>query len=1140
MPSGQETRRIAFEFRAGPYTSEELTVLGFSGREELSRAFSFTVELAAVGQAAIQPREMLGQKGVLALHDVVNGASRFVHGIIGRVESLGERQGLMRYRALLVPEFWKLRHVRRSRIFQQKSVPEIVQQVLEEAGLSHGGSLDGSYAPRDFCVQYRESDFDFVSRLLESEGIFFFFEHTEDAHTLMLGDGTGAHTPIPGEARLPFRGALGTEVSEEHVLGLERVARVQPGAVVLRDFDFVRPSLDLTANKEASNVGTELEVYDYPGKYEDPGAGKNLSKVRLEEHRQDAERCEGESSSVRMVPGCTFTLTEHPDAAFEGDYLLVAVEHSGGHHAYRSRFHALPAAVPFRPPRLTPAPVIAGAQTAIVVGPSGEEIHTDEHGRIKVRFHWDREAPGDDRSSCWIRVSQAWAGAGWGALYLPRIGQEVIVRFLEGDPDRPLVVGSVYNGENPPPVPLPDEKTKSTLRSSSSPGGGGFNELRFEDAAGTEFIALHGQKDWEIQAENDKTQRIGGFEDLTVAGNRTQSVQGNQILAVQQEDVRKIQGNQSLTVMGNRTTDISGDHHEDVANAQSITVAQVLKLDVAMASMENVAAAKALTVGGAYSVAVGLGFNEAVIGLKAEQVGGSFIEVVQLDREEKVDGDRSSKIFGEFKTAIPEELKVEIGKDLTETVKGDTLHAITGGFAWMAQEIELKADKLTVSVGGKVVLTVEQSGNIQWTGSSITVDGSQLKFKGSEVKRISAGSQKSLKGKKGKAPKAPKKDPVPVLKSLTWDKNKAVPNHNSGAPPGGAVPADAKIVAQVETENVPAGARALISIHHCLTGARVGALTDLVVQGNKVVDKKTGQPPVWTFEAKHLPWDPYDCPHFFFRVKLSHKGLTGSSPYDLGKDKAKTLQVEYWHMVVSDSVADTGPGGGLTTGAEMNEIAGLIRAKAHHKAGTLALSGATVPVANWGSLLRNTYSYHHASHGDVQDPGTGASLQDPKNNNPPHSQPGGNWRSVIVAVASSNQPGNTFGEADVRNKTAVPSVPRYLVYVDTCVAGWERSLGNAFVNRGTRNYLAFRCYIPDNDARAMARNFYTKWRDSYHFNPAKIPAVFYDTGAPYYHSMRPVLFGEGGGSIDHPFLQPFTALGRAIAGFVTSVVSMLK
>ncbi len=1135
MPSGQETRRIAFEFQAGPYTSQDLAVTAFSGREELSRAFAFTVELASTDATTIQPREMLGQKALLSIHDRVNGASRFVNGMIARVEALGERQGRMRYRVLLVPELWKLRHTRRSRIFQQKTVPEIVQQVLDDAGLSHGGSPDGSYSPRDFCVQYRESDFDFISRLLESEGIFYAFEHTEDSHTLVLGDGPGAHSPIPGDSQLPFRGPTGAETTEEHVLGLERAMRVRPGAVVLRDFDFVRPSMDLTADHQAANANTELEVYDAPGGYVEPDAGRGLAQVRLEELRHDTDRCEGDSSSVRLVPGATFTLTEHPDATFEGEYLLVSVEHSGTHEAYQNRFHAIPSAVPFRPPRLTPAPCIAGAQTAIVVGPSGEEIHTDEHGRIKVRFHWDREAPGDDKSSCWIRVSQAWAGAGWGALYLPRVGQEVVVRFLEGDPDRPLVVGSVYNGENPTPVALPDEKTKSTLRSSSSPGNSGFNELQFEDATAEERIHLHGQKDWRIQVENDKSQRVGANESLKVTGNRTQGVDGNQFLTVEEEDTTEITGNQTLQVTGNREVEIGKDHVEEVTGIQSVKVAMARTVEVAMASSETVGAAKALTVGGAYSIAVGLGMNEAIVGVRAEQIGGSSKEFIQNDREERVGGNRSTKIVGEFKTETPENLKLETHKDHKETVKGDALHTIKGGIAWLAKEFELKADKLTLSVGGKVVLTVEQSGDIKWTGSTITIDGSQTKFKGSEVKIISAGSQKSLKGKKAKGPKEPKKDPIPSIKTIKWDKNQAVPNHNSGAPPGGAIPADAKIIPQVETENVPDGARALISIHHCVTGARVGTLKDLIVQGGKVVDKKTGQPPVWTFEAKSLPWDPWNSPYFFFRVKLSHKALTGNSPLDLSKDKAKTVRPEYWHAVISDAVADSPAGGGLTTQAEMNEIAGLLRAKPHHKVGTWVSTAANVPIRNWGSVIRNTYAYHHASHGNVVDRNNPANwLNDPTNKNPPDPQPGGNWRSVVVLGSTD------FGDTETRRKADVPSVPRYLVYMDTCVAAWERSLGEAFIARGTRNYLAFRCYIPDGDARAMARNFYKKWGNSYEFNPNKIPAVFFDTGAPYYHSMRPVLMGAGGGAIVHPFLQPFTALGRAIAGFVTSVASLLK
>ncbi|WP_342377428.1 type VI secretion system tip protein VgrG [Myxococcus stipitatus] len=1135
MP-GPETSRYVFQFQAGPYSSPQaFTVTGFTGREELSRAFVFGVELAATPEANLPAREMLGQEALLSLTDLVNGASRFIHGFMGRVEVLGERQGRLRYRVMLVPRLWKLRHVRRSRIFQHQSVPQIVARILDEAGIEHDSRLDQSHPAVEFCVQYRESDFDFVSRLLEEAGIFYFFEHSESSHVLVLGDGASAADAIEGSDRLPYRDPTGAEPGEEHLVGVVRASRIRSGKVALRDFDFVRPSLDLSVSSKSADANAEMEAYLHPGGYLTPGAGKGLAQVRLEELRHDAEGCDGECSSVRLVPGRTFSLAEHPDPSLDGAYLLVSVAHQGGHGEYQSRFGAIPAGVPFRPPRVTPSPRIAGAQTAIVVGPPGEEIHTDEHGRIKVQFHWDREASGDDKSSCWVRVSQAWAGAGWGALYLPRVGQEVVVRFLEGNPDRPLVVGSVYNGENPTPVPLPGEKTKSTLRSSSSPGGNGFNELQFEDAAAVERIHLHGQKNWKIEVLNDKAQRVGAHESLRVSGNRTQQVDGNQSLTVERNELTRVQGNQTLAVTGNRDVEVRKDAVESVSAVQSISVAMAEKVDVAMASAETVGLAKALNVGGAYSVAVGLVMNEAVVGLRAEQIGRSSAEVVLLDREERVGGKRSSKVVGEFKTETPDNLRQETRKDHIEKVKGDAVHTIKSSIAWLAKELELMADTLTFSVGGKVVLRVEKSGDIQWTGSTITFDGSPLKLKGSQVKMVAAGSQKRLKGKKAKAPKDPKKEPTPVIKPLSWSKASVLPNFNSGAPPGGAIPGDAKVVPQVTTENVPDGANALISIHHCVTGARVATLKDLVVKGSKVVEKKTGSPPEFTFEAKHLPWDPWNTPLFYFRVKLSHKALSATSPFDLSKDKAKTLRVEYWHFVASDAIADTPAGGGLTTQAEMAEIAGLLGAKAHHHVGTHAFNAANVPLNHWGSVLRNSYAYHHASHGNVVDRNDEFnSLDDASGANPPDPQPGGDWRSVVVL-------GNTnFGDTETRSKGAVPSVPRYLVYMDTCVAAWERSLGEAFIARGTRNYLAFRCYIPDDDARNMARNFYRKWINSYQLNPHKIPTVFFDVGAAYYRSMRPVLMGEGGGSIAHPLLQPITALGRAIVGVVGSIASLLK
>jgi type VI secretion system secreted protein VgrG len=305
---------------------------------------------------------------------------------------------------------------------------------------------------------------------------------------------------------------------------------------------------------------------------------------------------------------------------------------------YRNRFTCVSEDVPYRPERRTRCPVVGGAQTAVVVGPAGEEIHTDVSGRVKVQFHWDREGKRDDRSSCWIRVSQAWAGPGWGALYLPRVGQEVVVEFLEGDPDRPIIVGGVYNGANPPPVDLPGEKTRSTLRSASSPGGDGSNELRFEDAKGQEEVYLHAQRDLNVVVENDASRRVGGNETIAVDKDRARSVGGSQSLQVAKDDTSTITGSQLLTVSGNRTTTVGASHVETVGADQSVSVGGAVAVTVALASAESVGLGKALNVGGAYAINVGGAMNELVAGLKAEEVGGAKIEVVGAKKSETVVG----------------------------------------------------------------------------------------------------------------------------------------------------------------------------------------------------------------------------------------------------------------------------------------------------------------------------------------------------------------------------------------------------------------------------------------------------------------------------------------------------------------------
>ncbi|HEY6101046.1 MAG TPA: type VI secretion system tip protein TssI/VgrG, partial [Anaeromyxobacter sp.] len=550
---------------------------------------------------------------------------------------------------------------------------------------------------------------------LEDEGIFYWFEHGQDSHTMVLGDAPSVHEALPGDARLPFREPSALVAGGDHVDAFGVRLELRPAKVSLRDFDHRRPALDLTASAAAGG-DSALEVYDHPGGYVEPAAGAARSRVRLEEQRARAALYEGASPCARLATGYRIEVTEHP-AGLDGEYVVLGVDHvgrqaellggvAGGPEAepYRNRFVCFPAKVPFRPERRSPRPLVPGAQTAIVVGPSGEEIHTDEQGRVKVQFHWDREGRRDERSSCWIRVAQAWAGPGYGALYLPRIGQEVVVEFLDGDPDRPLVTGAVYNGANPPPVALPSEKTRSTLRSASSPGGDGSNELRFEDASGQEQVYLHAQKDLSIVVENDETHRVGGNERLTVEKDRARSVGGSQSLQVAGNDTSTIGGSQSLQVGGNRTTTVGAAHTETIGADQSVHVGGAQTVTVALAASESIGLGKALNVGGAYAVNVGGVMNELVAGLKAEEVGGAKVELVGAKKTETVVGSRTLHVGGDLSEAVGGTRTLKVGKDLVLDVGGKLQQTVTGAYTLQAKEIVLSAkDQLTLQVGSAVV-----------------------------------------------------------------------------------------------------------------------------------------------------------------------------------------------------------------------------------------------------------------------------------------------------------------------------------------------------------------------------------------------------------------------------------------------------
>lgn len=378
------------------------------------------------------------------------------------------------------------------------------------------------------------------------------------------------------------------------------------------------------------------------------------------------------------------------------------------------------------------------------------------------------------------------------------------------------------------------------------------------------------------------------------------------------------------------------------------------------------------------------------------------------------------------------------------------------------------------------------------------------------------------------------KEPKPTIKAK-WTRVDTRPDHNGRrfpphSPPTDRVQNKAKARMRVTLTNVPNGTKAKITVFHCHTGAKVkdGVLDNLTVHANRVIDSATGLMPFFVFEDKHNLWDPWDKPYYFFKVEVDYQGLSFETPKDFKAKPEETMRIRYWHVSVSDAIADTPAGGNLTTRSEMREIATILRRKKHHSVYTHAFNTNIVPVSHWGSILRNSYIYHHASHGDIINP-AGAQLN--VAGNPPPPQPG-SWNSVVVLGNS------TFGAAEVKQTANVPSVPRYLVYMDTCVAGWETSLGKAFITRGTQNYIAFRMYIPDGDARDMARKFYRKWSGTHLCDPDRIAQVFYDVGSPYYSSMRPILLGKGGGQISR--FNAMNQLKGGVQGFVADVKSLIK
>ncbi len=537
--------------------TDKLILSRADGHEELGRLFEIHIEFTTATDD-LDFDSLLGTGATLRLDmasetDRASSSahSRYFHGNFSRITYVGfQREGRPKYRATLVPWLWFLTRTSDCRIFQQMSVPDIIREIFSGAGFSdHEFNLKKTYPTLDYCVQYRESDFNFVSRLMEREGIYYHYTHENGKHKLILCDDMGCHRTEPKFETISFIGGSGALDKQGVVSAWEYSREVKPGAYAHNDFNFLTPSPDpnlrLLARSSAPKPQKPhaYEIYDAPGGFEDAQEGARYARLRMEELISDRDTARGRADIQGIRTGRKFTFANHPTDSQNRDYLITSSSWtaqegsygSGGGQGgsfYNCEFSCIPDDCVFRAARVTPLPKIEGPQTAIVVGPPGEEIYVDEHARVKVQFPWDREGKCDSKSSCWIRVSQPWAGSGFGGMAIPRIGQEVVVEFIEADPDRPIITGRVYNGSAKSPYKLPDHSTRTVIKTNSSKGGGGFNELRFEDKKGSEQIFIHAERNRDLRVKKDNLEFVGENEHIIVKKDRFEKVDGDSHLKV--------------------------------------------------------------------------------------------------------------------------------------------------------------------------------------------------------------------------------------------------------------------------------------------------------------------------------------------------------------------------------------------------------------------------------------------------------------------------------------------------------------------------------------------------------------------------------------------------------------------------------
>jgi type VI secretion system secreted protein VgrG len=737
-------RRSTVHSVLGP---DQLLIKNAVIQEQLGRMSAMDLDLLSPSES-LALDSLLG-RGISVELVTAGDQPRFFHGLVAECSQVGRLGRYARYVARAVPWLWLLTRTSDCRIFQQKSVPDIIKAVFRTHGTSDfEDSLAGSYTPRDYCVQYMETDFDFVSRLMEEEGIYYYFRHEQSKDTLVLCDGVSAHNTAKGYESIAYFPPSDNVVrDEDHVNEWLLKHSMQSGKVTHTDFDFTKPRTSLLAQN--ANPGTypksDAEVFSYPGGYTSLGDGNRYAQRRLEALQHQRERVSGSGNARGVAAGALFSLEGHPRDDQNREYLVLSTVHriagsdyeSGVSHAETDvsvHFEAIPSQYPYRSSPTTRKSRVAGPQTAIVVGAAGEEIYTDTYGRVKVQFHWDRLGKRDENSSCWVRVSQVWAGKNWGVMHIPRIGQEVIVDFLEGDPDRPLITGRVYNAAEMPPYDLPANQTQSGIKSRSSKGGSpaNFNEIRFEDKMGAEMLTVHAEKDQEISVEHDeshsvghdRTKSVGHDETTSVSNNRTEKVGNDEKITIGVNRTEKVGSNEQITIGANRTEHVGSNESITIGSNRTISVGSSETASVALQRTHSVGVNETITVGAAQQVTIGAMQTITVGAIQSVSVGANQSVNVGASQTIGVSANRTVSAGGKQSVSVGDAASMTVGADESRTITGGRKTSVGKDDSLsITNNLLINAGDSIVIQTGSASLTMKKDGTITIKGKDIAIDG---------------------------------------------------------------------------------------------------------------------------------------------------------------------------------------------------------------------------------------------------------------------------------------------------------------------------------------------------------------------------------------------------------------------------------